>query len=128
MATALDRELLKTALREVKGVCREPIVYRRKTGGEMDLDAGKSEQDIKEIPIYATKNGFSLQTLGTGFQSGSVIEASDILLTVPAIQFDFVPEAGDEVEFDDVAWVIKGKRPIYGASAVIMWELQVRHG
>jgi hypothetical protein len=122
----LDQGLLEDALETVKDVCEEPIPYTRFAYGEHDTEKGMTERMPETFPIYAIKNGFSLQSLGASFGAGSAVEAHDINVMAPASQFKHEPAIGDQLEFDGRVWIVKGKRAQHGAVAVIMWELQVR--
>jgi len=107
----LDQELREDALDAVMEVCDETIIYRRFFKGEYDVATSRTvAPPPEEFAIYALKDSFSYQTLGAGMGGDSVIEASDILVSVPAVQLDFTPEAMDELDFDGATWVIKGKR------------------
>ena len=126
----LAQELRKEALEAIKEFCPEPLIYRRFHKGEYDPETRQAvdEQPPELIPIYANTNEFSYRDLGTALGGGNTIEMGDILLSVPAIQLGFSPALGDELDFDGLTWVVKGKRAKRVGLSVIMWELQVRHG
>jgi hypothetical protein len=122
----IDQDAMEAALDAVMDVAPEPIVYRRMLHNGYDAETGTMAPMCEELDIYALKNGFGLQALGSSMGAGSVIEVGDINVTAPASQFSFEPSLGDQLIFDGKTWTIKGKRPQYGATEVVIWELQVR--
>ncbi|WP_348767443.1 hypothetical protein [uncultured Salinisphaera sp.] len=104
------------------------VVYRRTQQGEYDpIEGGYTGGGTTEYPIKVAPPG----TFDNEYIDGTLVQRSDLRVTVPAASLPFAPaiaasDTEDAIEIDGTIYGVIAVSPAYAGESIATYELQVR--
>lgn len=120
MTGALDAEMRDTA-KELADELGKPVTITRETSS-FDPSTGDTTTTTTDYNANAAPpEQFNLDKV-----DGTLVQAGDVILAVPAKGLSISPNTSDKAKFDGDTYTIASVRPRYSGEQVALWELQLR--